>query len=295
VNRYDQPVRKLHILVNIIVLVIQEMRKSIIFVLAALLIYPVLASERKHTASDKEHKHIDADGADSAAVQTKKGIGLTEKNGYGSDQLQALNVSWYYNWGPVSQLQGHKLPEFIPMVFSKNSLSSKIRASTVLGFNEPDNAKQSDMTVQEALSLWPQVVSKSERTGGPAMAGNPLSGNWLPAFMKAGPKVDFVTVHWYKGVRSDKFIRDIGDICDTYKKPVWVTEFAPQTAAEGRNNPGKYTQSEVDQFIRETVAWMNASKCVERFAWHDAKSGTSALFDEHGELTETGKSYARAK
>lgn len=271
------------------------MKKFIFFAVAGLLIYPVLASDKKHTASEREHKHSIADDGDSTLAQSKKGIGLTEKNGYGADQLQALNVSWYYNWGPVSQLQGHKLPEFIPMIFSKNSLSTKIHAPTLLGFNEPDNAKQSDMTVQEAISLWPQVTAKSERTGGPAMAGNPLSGDWLPAFMRAGPKVDFVTVHWYKGVRADKFIRDIRDICDTYEKPVWVTEFAPQTAAEGRNNPGKYTQSEVNQFIQEAVAWMNASNCVERFAWHDAKSGTSALFDERGGLTETGKAYASAK
>jgi hypothetical protein len=141
----------------------------------------------------------------------------------------------------------------------------------------------------------PQVVAKAAQVGSPAVAGNPVTGDWLPNFMQAQPKVDFVTLHWYKGADARKFIKDVQALCEAYKKPVWVTEFAPQTAAQAKASPDKYSQEQVNQFIQQTVAWMHTSPCVERYAWHDAKAGTSALFDDKGHLSATGKAYAQAQ
>lgn len=234
-------------------------------------------------------------GTASALAQSpdKKGVGLVESAGLGEIQLQNLQVAWYYNWGPKSAVQSRA--EFVPMVFSARSIKADIQGPVVLGFNEPDNAKQSNMPVLQALGLWPPVLGKAHRVGAPAMAGNPVRGDWLPAFMQARPRVDFMTLHWYKGVDAAKFIRDVQAVCGAYNKPVWVTEYAPQTAAQAKDQPDKYSQTQVNRFIRETVAWMNASPCVERFAWHDAKRGTSALFDQQGALTATGLAYALAK
>lgn len=228
-----------------------------------------------------------------AQAQPKKGVGLSESAGLGDRHLQDLQVSWYYNWGPQSAVQSSA--QFVPMVFSARSIRADIQGPVVLGFNEPDNTKQSNMTVPEALRQWPRVIGKAPRVGSPAMAGNPVRGDWLPAFMQGQPKVDFMTLHWYKGADAAKFIRDVQALCEAYNKPVWVTEYAPQTAAQGQESPDKYSQAQVNQFIRETVSWMNTSPCVERFAWHDAKRGTSALFDEQGQLTDTGRAYAQAR
>jgi hypothetical protein len=162
----------------------------------------------------------------------------------------------------------------------------------VLGFNEPDNAKQSDVTPEAAAQAWQALGLKAASLGSPALAKNPLApGNWLERFLGLGAKVDFITVHWYKRAEARKFIDDMRAICAAYGKPVWVTEFAPQTAAQARADPQKYSQAQVDQFIRETTRWMAASPCVHRYAWHDAKRGSSALF-EGGQLTATGRSYA---
>jgi len=223
----------------------------------------------------------------------KKGVGLAESEGWADPQLQALNVAWYYTWGGASEVKT-RVP-FVPMIFSMRALNASHDAPLVLGFNEPDNAKQSNIRVQEALAVWPQLVSQAKRLGSPAVAGNPVSGDWLPAFMKADPKVDFVTLHWYKGADAHKFMKDVQALCNAYQKPVWVTEFAPQTAAQSRASPNKYTQAQVNQFIKESVRWMNETPCVERFAWHDAKTGTSALWDRSGNLTPTGKAYAEAR
>lgn len=226
----------------------------------------------------------------SVVATGKKGIGLAESKGYSGKQLEALQVAWYYNWGSQSKIT--TTVPFVPMIFSKRTVDMALQTDIVLGFNEPDNSKQSNMSVDEALKHWPKVVAMAKRVGAPSMAGNPLFGDWLPQFMQANPKVDFITVHWYKGIQSKKFIKDLEAIHTSYKKPIWVTEFAPQTAGSSRNQPDKFKQQEVNTFIRETLAWMDKSPFIEKYAWHDSKLGTSALFDENGQLTETGRTYA---
>lgn len=235
---------------------------------------------------------LGAAAAPSKPASQKKGLGLSESRGFSEKQLKELGVSWYYNWGAKTEIKTEIF--FVPMIFSKRTVESPVSADAVLGFNEPDNSKQSDMTVQEALGLWPKVVTKGKRIGSPAMAGHPVAGDWLPQFMKPAPKVDFVTVHWYKGIQSKRFKKDMQDVFDTYKKPLWITEFAPQTTKSSKENPAKFSQAEVDTFIREVLAWMESTPFVERYAWHDAKTGTSALFDEKGNLTATGRTYSAA-
>lgn len=227
----------------------------------------------------------------------KKGLGLAESAGGTAADLAALKVHWYYNWGAQTALQksADTQPAFVPMAFSIKRIDDITgKPPYLLGFNEPDNAKQSDIRVEEALQAWPALVGKGHSIGAPAMAKNPVKpGNWLPHFMAKNPRVDFITVHWYKGVEAKKFIADIQEVCDAYGKPVWVTEFAPQTAADSREKPDRYSQADVDAFIDATTQWMEQSACVQRYAWHDAKAGTSALVKD-GKLTATGMAYARA-
>jgi hypothetical protein len=232
-------------------------------------------------------------GMSAAALATdKKGFGLVESQGEGAEALAALKVHWYYNWGVHSNIKTSVA--FVPMAFSIRRVKDVETGSKwVLGFNEPDNAKQSNIAVEDALLSWPELVRKSQYTGSPAIAKNALNPkNWLELFMNEKPKVDFIAVHWYKGVDPKKFIADIQAVCVAYKKPVWITEFAPQTASEARAQPLRYSQSEVDAFIQATTQWMEQSECVQRYAWHDAKTGTSALFKD-GKLTQSGFAYSQ--
>lgn len=224
-------------------------------------------------------------------ISAKKGVGLAEKDGYGAKQLSALNVGWYYNWGSTTSVG--TTAQFVPMIFSLKSLTATITGNYVLGFNEPDNANQSNIAVKDALAAWPTVVAKAPVVGSPAMAGNPLTvGGWFYTFMQSKPKVDFVTVHWYKGVDSNLFKKDIQAIYTQYGKPIWITEFAPQTASSAASSPNKYTQTQVNQFIATVIPWMETTSYVQRYAWHNSKTGTSALFDASGALTATGITYA---
>lgn len=95
-----------------------------------------------------------------------------------------------------------------------------------------------NVSVQEALAAWPDVAALTSHLGSPAMAGNPVTGKWLPEFMKAKPKVSFVAVHWYKGDNAKGFIKDMERVHLAYGLPVWVTEFAVQTHARLQHRLG---------------------------------------------------------
>jgi hypothetical protein len=124
------------------------------------------------------------------------------------------------------------------------------------------------------------------------MAGNPVTSDWFREFLRAQPKMDFMTFHWYKGADPNHFIRDMEEFHAKFAKPIWVTEFAPQTVAESAMDPHKFTHAQVARFMIETTGWMEKTPWVKRYAWHDSKAGTSALFDETGALTATGQLYA---
>ena len=224
-------------------------------------------------------------------LNQKKGIGLSEST-FGVNQLNDLGVSWYYSWGLNTTVVSTKT--FVPMCYSDNRVSSVYQTNTILGFNEPDNVNQSNMTVAQAISNWTTLVSKSTRVGSPSMAGNPLTtGSWLTSFMNYNPKpkVDFVCVHWYKGCDVAKFKSDMTAIITLYNKPIWVTEFAPQTTSSPQLQPTKYTQTQINTFLTQVMAWMNTNPMIEKYAYHDAKYGRCALFTSTGVLTPTGIIY----
>jgi hypothetical protein len=221
---------------------------------------------------------------------TKKGVGLAESRGLGLQQLTSLNARWYYNWGSSTGLSTSIL--FVPMIYSENHINDATSGNFVLGFNEPDNANQSNMSVQEALQLWPSVAAKAATVGSPAMAGNPVTGTWFPQFMAAKPRVNFVCVHWYKGPDLTKFMSDMQAVYSTYNLPVWVTEYAAQTNGDSQTNPYKYSQDTVNTFMKQTSQWMEQTSYMHRYAWHDSGVGTSALFDSNGALTAGGKTWA---
>jgi hypothetical protein len=78
--------------------------------------------------------------------------------------------------------------EFIPMVFSLNTLPNISFKNTILGFNEPDNVNQSNISVADALLNWSVLVNNSVRVGSPSTSGDPLlPGSWLTKFMNGTP------------------------------------------------------------------------------------------------------------
>lgn len=226
-------------------------------------------------------------------MSTKKGFvyDLTDPNFV--SKLTSVNPKWYYTWGLKGSSQVD-LP-FVPMAWGKGSLPQE-DSPVVLGFNEPDGAAQSNLTVQQALTMWSHVTSHGDRIGSPATAGNPTApGSWFDQFMDAAPKVDFICIHWYAPPNSESFLKEIDAVWAKYQKPIWVTEFA--VADWFGHQPGGYPPNLVQKFMTEACAGLDAREYVERYSWktrstEDPHMGTSAIFNDDGSLTPLGQLYA---
>ena len=208
-------------------------------------------------------------------------------------KLMSVKPKWYYTWG-LHGSPNVDIP-FTPMAWGKGSLP-QTHSPVILGFNEPDGAAQSNLTVQQALSLWSNVTSHGDRIGSPATAGNPTTtGSWLEQFMNTEPKVDFICIHWYAPPNADSFLKEIDAIWAKYKLPIWVTEFA--VADWSGKFPGGFDPNLVQEFMTQACAGLDARPYVERYSWktrsaEDVHMGTSALFTDDGLLTPLGVTYA---
>ncbi|HEX2226270.1 MAG TPA: glycoside hydrolase family protein [Candidatus Binatia bacterium] len=252
---------------------------------------------------------------------TACGLSAAPKKGVGAwyfpsvnRALVDVNVSWYYTWQPhTMQISRPDGVEFVPMIWDEtfvkpNELElAKESGSVLLGFNEPDGADQANMTVEEALNLWPQLMATGLRLGSPAPAANPsLPGSWLERFMMGararGYRVDFLAVHWY----GDKFdvdeaVNGLKDFLEAvyhkYQLPIWLTEYGLIRWSEPPVFPSWEQQAE---FAAKSVEMLERLPFVERYAWFSLPpstkdgSDTTALYDQNGEPTPVGIAYRKA-
>ena len=128
----------------------------------------------------------------------KKGLAIGGKS---PETVSRLNAHWFYDWTANRPAVMPEGVEWVPMIFKANENAvAKVRAESpnkptaVLGFNEPDQEKQANMTVEVALEAWPKLEDLNLPLGSPA--GVHADSPWMQSFMKEAIKrkyrVDFV-------------------------------------------------------------------------------------------------------
>jgi hypothetical protein len=251
-------------------------------------------------------------------VTPKKGIAMAR---FGPGNAATANASWYYDWNnnPRSGTvpAGLAAPEFVPMIWGSgnvtdqniNALKTAQAAGTykhLLGFNEPDMAGQANMTVAQAISLWPRLMETGLILGSPACS---YTNTWFSDFMTQAAannlRVDFICLHTYRPPNVSGTVAGIKtwitDTYNKYKKPIWLTEFgAPNCNALGWcGTAPALTQAQVDTYTRDVIAMLEDLACVERYAWFVDASQTgfelSALFKSDGTLSQTGTDFRDAQ
>ncbi|HEX3854768.1 MAG TPA: glycosyl hydrolase [Polyangiaceae bacterium] len=70
-------------------------------------------------------------------------------------------------------------------------------ATELLGFNEPDGSDQSNIPVDEALRLWPDMQQPGVLLGSPATAAEGWEEDFMAAVAAQHLRVDFIAMHWY--------------------------------------------------------------------------------------------------
>lgn len=247
-----------------------------------------------------------ANAATGARIPAIKGLGFGGTTTADLAKLKALKLQWHYNWQASYPLMP---TTYIPMIRDTRKLDRDFRdftaqlpvtkAKNLLGFNEPDHTGQANMTVDQAIALWPRLEATGLRLGSPATISP--NAEWMNSFMtkarQKGLRIDFVTMHCYQWPKASSFFTKLDTLHDKWGLPIWVTEYAVADWNATATRPSIYSRAETNEYMQETVEGMKKRPYVERFAWKtrdisDPKMGKSALFHTNGSLTTTGQLYA---
>jgi hypothetical protein len=223
----------------------------------------------------------------------KKGVGqsirVEEKVPNGQpivDTIAAMNMTWFYNWG-LEPRYAYDIPEgleFVPMFWGYQESYGPLAAiqeqldriaadesiTHLLGFNEPDNLQQANMTVEAALDLWPMLESTGKRLGSPAPGGrnNALyDGRWLDRFMQGvaerGYRVDFICLHIYQESFDVQYLIEYCEQAYAkYGLPIWITEWS--LVNWNGASPPDHIQA---RYLEEAIKALETLPYVERHAW----------------------------
>jgi uncharacterized repeat protein (TIGR02543 family) len=256
----------------------------------------------------------------SAVVTAKKGIAAAS---FGPASILTADASWYYNWrsSPNSGTvpAGVQAPEYVPMIHDLGSVTdATINAlktakangtyKCLLGFNEPDQGGQANMTVAQAIAAWPRLMETGLILGSPSPAWPTVT--WLSDFMTQAAaqnlRVDFICLHYYRSPADPNTVNELKtlltDAYNKYKKPIWLTEFgAPDCSVLGWcGSAPPLTQAITDEHVKKVIAMLEDLPFVERYAWFmDASQtvgfGFTSIFLPGGPLTQTGIDFRDAR
>jgi hypothetical protein len=225
----------------------------------------------------------------------------------GGAPLEQVNATWSYDWSasgattvntqyvPIRQNGGW--PDF-------NTIYNKQNSNHLLGFNEPDHTDQANMTVEQAIDQWPQLLQSGFRLGSPA----PSSPNsWIKQFMDKADslnyRVDFTAVHCYwnsrvSGGRADSWYSGLLSMYNTYgnKRPIWITEWNNGANWTGEAWPADTASALQKQLsdIKLILQVFDTTSFVERYSIYNwvQYQRSMVLADT---LTPAGKYYAANK
>lgn len=179
-----------------------------------------------------------------------------------------VGATWHYNW--VGEVPECSMVESVPMIYCATHLdyieaghSVLMDSEWVMGFNEPDDARQANLAPEEAAAAWPRVeaLAGNRKLVSPAVVWHT---EWLVEFRDAyeaaeghPPRLDALAVHCYtNNVEACKTqIARVVHYAELWGiDEVWVTEFM----LWGDN---------AEEDMLGLVAWMESHPRITRYAW----------------------------
>lgn len=244
-------------------------------------------------------------------TSSRKGASVWSFNGVNTALAQS-GASWYYTWSTThTGISGPAKVGFVPMIWGPGAVTPTALAQArsagpyLLGFNEPDMAAQSNMTVDQALTLWPQLMANGAILGSPAVAyGGDTPGGWLDRFMSGvrakGYRVDFIALHWYGGdfvttEAVNQLHAYVQAVHDRYHLPVWLTEYALIDFSHGTRFPAGPQQA---AFVTASTRMLAGLPYLQRYAWFALPAADTAastgLFRSGPTPTDAGRAFEAA-
>lgn len=234
----------------------------------------------------------------STSPASKKGLAWAHSE-FAQD-YDALNVSWWYDWGTTPAHMSYK-PGYIPMSFAGQMVSLPADYSGyLLVFNEPNNSAPygSHLDPAEAAKRYLQLRQAFPQAKLVVGGISIWAIGWLQSFYAAvqqqdgrAPTPAAIAVHSYieDWITVNEALRRLNEIHDFVQRPIWVTEFG---ACDGTAN----TMYQLVNFFENTTwverysAFTNRQQGTEPWA---ICSGTN-LFSWNGQITAAGLVYQQA-
>lgn len=222
----------------------------------------------------------------------------TAKKG-GANLTSGLNLSWWYNWN-ISAASSLDM-EYVAIKQKRwwPGLDQDWRSLGVnhlLGYNEPDRPDQANMSVDDAIAGWPELLKTGLRLGSPAVSDGGLG--WLYEFMdkakEKGYRVDFVAVHYYRNSNgggkgaAKQFYNVLKGIHERTGKPIWITEWNNGANWTSGADPTPEEQAEA---IGAMIEMLDEAEFVERYAIYNWVEDCRRVQWNDGSLTDAGAIY----
>lgn len=160
---------------------------------------------------------------------------VTKKGWAGSDpgQYVPLNVTWRYDWSASGSTTS--AVEYVPIKQNAGwpgwgDINGKQYVTHLLGFNEPNRPDQSNMSVSQALAIWPEYMKSGLRLGSPSPS-DPFGSNgaWLYEFLDSckarNYRVDYIAIHAYWSKSPQQWYNDLKWVYNKTGLPIWITEW----------------------------------------------------------------------
>ncbi len=185
------------------------------------------------------------------------------KDADAAETIRQLNAGWYYTWN-TEPIESAGSAQFVPMIWSDGAKMDRQVAQlekgptpcAAAGLQRAGRAAPGRHAGRPGGRRLGPAPPLARRIGSPA-AVNAL-GPWFEGFAarmaEQGKDYDFVAVHWYGAPSAKSFLRKIDDIHDTYKKPIWITEFAVSDWAARDGRKSRYSTEATERFMTDRPA-----------------------------------------
>ena len=219
--------------------------------------------------------------------------------GGGGTPLELVNATWYYDWsagGSPSVNYNYAMIRHNAGWPSWESIHARQGINSLLGFNEPDQADQANMSVDLAIKQWPEMMKSGQRIGSPAPA-NPLN-SWISNFInkcdELNYRVDYVAIHCYwNSLTPQGWYDRLKGIYDRVKRPIWITEWNNGANWTGETWPTDTSAQFLKQYndIKGILQVLDTASFIERYALYNWVENKRAMVLADT-LTMAGKYYA---
>jgi hypothetical protein len=152
-------------------------------------------------------------------------------------------------------------------------------------------ANQGNLTVDQAIALWPKAQMLGLRLGSPSRTDGATGDQWLQQFMQKaqtnGYRVVYICLHNYHQTTASGLKSWLEAEHNKYGLPIWLTEFN-RTDADTTA-----TTTQVKNYLSQVLPMLESLPYLERYAIFNFPS--NSVFNDDGSPSAIGQVYLNTK